>query len=272
MNRTKQNLMNSLRLNLISILLFVVLCIQAQCPVTNTSFQAGENLDYDLYFKYGLMNTKAGDSNISVTEIKHEGENVYEISMIAASTGFASKLFSLNDTIVSYLNHDIIPLYYHKKAHEGGDFTDENLTYNYEGDKISAVAKRTKNGDFKFDETLESEKCIYDMLSVVFYARTLDFDKMKIGDIRNINFISGKKMRSMDIKLEGYDNLKANNKMKYNCYKLVLMINDPAFEDKSDAMTVYLSQDENRIPIRIDSKLKVGSTRVILRNATGLKH
>ena len=245
---------------------------QAQCPIVNNSFKAGEELTYDLYFKYGLINSKAGESTISVQNTTYKGGFVYKMTTIAISSGFASKMFSLNDTITSYMSYDIVPLYFDKKAHEGGDFTDETLTYSYADDKVTAVANRVKNGDHKFNERLESKKCLYDMQSVVFYARTLDFANMKDGDVAQINFVSGKKMRAMDIKLDGTVNMKANNKKKYYCYKLILNINDPAFDDKSEAMTVYLSKDENRIPIRIDSQLKVGSTRAILRNASGLKH
>lgn len=256
---------------LLCILLFSI-DVSAQCPIVNNSFKAGENLTYDLYFKYGLINTKAGESTITIQDSKYKGDKSYKMTMIAISSGFASKMFSLNDTITSYMSYDIVPLFFEKKAHEGGDFTDETLTYSYSDGKVTAVANRVKNGDHKFNEKLTSTKCIYDMLSVLFYARTLDFGKMKTGDIASINFISGKKMRAMDIKLDGEVTIKASNKKKYKCHKLVLNINDPAFEDKSEAMTVYLSKDENRIPIRIDSQLKVGSTRVILKNDIGLKH
>lgn len=101
------------------------------------------------------------------------------MNMIAISSGFASKMFSVNDTVTSYMSYDIVPLYFDKKAHEGGDFTDETLTYSYDNGKVTAIANRVKNGNHKFNEKLESQKCIYDMLSVVFYARTLDFANMK---------------------------------------------------------------------------------------------
>lgn len=249
------------------IILLVVSAVQvnAQCKVDNTFFQAGEELSFDMYFKYGILYTKAGKSSMSVAKDTYNNKDVLRLTLIGNTKGFVGKVFSLSDTLTSYVTKEIVPLAYTKHAHESGDYTIEKATYSYDGDKVNIHTNRVRNDVLRFDEELTSESCIYDMLSIVYYARTLDYSTMLKGDKVSVSFLSGKKMQYMDIEDHGTEVIAANDGKKYDCIKLVLVINTEAFEDKKEAMQVYITNDDNRIPIRIDSKLKIGSTRAILK-------
>ena len=79
----------------------------------------------------------------------------------------------------------------------------------------------------------------------------------------------------MLIEYQGTENMKANDDKTYSCLKLVLSVmnaNEKAFEDKQEAMKVYITNDDNRMPVRLDSKLNVGSTRAILKSYKGNKY
>lgn len=248
---------------------------QSQCKVTNNQFNAGEELSFDLYFKYGLIFTKAGNSSLKTVATHYGGKDAYKMSLIAQSTGAASKLFSLNDTLSSYVTKDLVPLHFKKNAHEGKENTDESVTYTYTSSGVNIHTKRIKNGEQRFDETFTSESCVYDMISVVYYARTLNYSSMKKGDSSTVEFISGKKKVYMTIEYGGLETIKANDNNKYECIKLVLSItngNKLAFEDKEEAMKVYITNDENKMPVRLDSKLKVGSTRAMLKSYKGNRY
>lgn len=245
----------------------------AQCKLNNTYFQAGEEIVMDLYFKYGLVNMKAGTSSLKTISENYNGQDAYKMTLLAASSGTARKLFSLNDTLSCYMSKELVPLAFIKNAREGDDFTQERVKYTYdEGGKVSINAKRTKNGTFRFDENLTSSTCMYDMMSVVYYARALDFTRMKKGDTESVSFISGRKKVNMIIEHDGLETIEANDGRKYRCVKLVLSIMDDAFSDKKEAMKVYITNDSNHMPVRLDSKLKIGSTRAILRSYKGNRY
>lgn len=243
--------------------------LNAQCKVENIYFKAGEELTYDMYFKYGLINTKAGKSSMIISGEKFEGNEVLKMQLVGNTKGLASKFVSLSDTLSSLMSKELVPLVYMKNAHESGDYTIEKAIYSYDANTITIKTNRVRNGELRFNEELSSKSCIYDMLSVVYYARTLNYSTMKKGDKVNISFLSGKNIVSMDIEDHGTEVVDANDNKKYDCIKLVLMINADAFEDKKEAMTVYITNDSNRIPIRIDSKLKIGSTRAIIKSYKG---
>lgn len=249
---------------------------QTQCKINNKYFQAGEEMTYDLYFKWGLVNTKAGTSTLKTTSERYNNKDAYKMVMTAKSSGMVNKIFSINDTLLAYTTKDLIPLAFHKDAEEGGDHTIENMTYTYgSSGEVSVHTKRTKNGEGKFDEVIKANSCVYDLISVVFYARTLDYSSMKKGDETRVDFITGKRKAYMIIEYQGIENMKANDDKTYSCIKLVLSVmnvSDKAFEDKEEAMKVYITNDDNRMPVRLDSKLNVGSTRAMLKSYKGNKY
>lgn len=255
------------------LLVFAAPNLGAQCKVDNTYFQAGESLTYDLYIKFAVT-VKGGYAKLNTRSVVYDGKNALKMTMISESQGVARSAFALSDTLVAYTTPDIQPLAYTKDAHEGGDYTKERLSYSYPGNgdvKIRSI--RYKNGEFKFDERLEAPGCTYDLVSIIFHCRTLDFSNMKSGSETKVNFVSGKKMGSMRIVYDGKESVKANDGKKYNCHKLRLLIKDDAFaSDEKEAMKVYITDDNNRVPVRLESKLKVGSTKAVLKSYSGLRN
>lgn len=246
--------------------------MQSQCKLDNPYFGAGETISYDMYYKYGMIFTKAENSTLSVTEGSYQGQDGYKMSLQAKSSGAVKTFFTLSDTLISYTTKDIVPLAYNKNAHEGKDYTIEKATYSYSGKGVSIHNINKRNGRLRYDTIVVSPTCAYDMLSIIFYARTLNYDQMKKGDKVTVSFLAGRRMKQMEIEYQGIDKVKANNDQRYNCIKLVLNINDPAFDDKDESMKVFLTNDYNRVPVRIDSKLKVGSTRVVMKSYQGLRN
>lgn len=246
--------------------------IQAQCKAENNCFKEGEALSFDLYFKYGLLYTKAGNAQLKVSDVTYKGHDAYKLMMTANSVGAANTVYSLTDTLVSYTTKDLVPLAYTKDAHEKKDYRTERATYNYSGGKVKLRNTNKKNGKLRYDTTLVSTNCIYDFISIIYYARTFDYEKTKKGDHATVSFLSGRRLVNMTIEHQGYENVLANNGSKYNCVKLILSINEKAFEDKHEAMKVYITNDANHIPIRIESKLRIGMARAVLNSYKGQRN
>ena len=70
---------------------------------------------------------------------------------------------------------------------------------------------------YKFDETLNFSGRTYDLMSVLFYARTLNYPQMAIGKETKVNFVTGRSKVSMRIVYNGKESVKANDNKKYNC-------------------------------------------------------
>lgn len=268
-------MVNNTTITFVLLSLLAILPLQqsnAQCQVENKSFQSGEFLEFDLHFKYGILYVKAGTSTLSVRNARYKDKEAYKLTLTANSTGAAKAIFYISDTLTSYTTKEIVPLAYIKDAHEGDDYRTERATYDYSSGKVKLRNINKRNNNLRYDTTLVSNECMYDMLSIVYYCRTLNYSKMKKGDVTTVSFFSGRKKVDMDIEYHGIESISANDGRKYNCIKLVLMMNERAFENKNEAMKVFITEDQNHIPIRIDSKLKTGSTRALLRSYKGQRN
>ena len=259
----------------ILLLLFVFLGslqLNAQCELVNKAFASGEEIQYDLYFSYGFLNARAGRGSLAVTEANYRGKNSYKTVMMLNTSGLAGNLYTVNDTLTSYIDMQLRPLLFTKEASEGKDYSVERQVYTYVGGKVSIRAIRHWNGEERFDEVVTTDQCTYDYLSILPYIRNLDYTGMQAGDRKFVQFISGRKPVNMYINYMGTSSIKANNGKTYEVINISMTILDDAFANQKEALKASITNDANRTPVIIDTNLKIGSVRAVLRMVSGSRH
>lgn len=244
----------------------------AQCKIENKAFKEGEKLSYDLYYKYGIINAKAGVGTLSTTLTNVAGESAYRIKLLANTSGIAGNMYTVNDTLTGYVDTNMVPLLFTKEAFEGKDYSTDRQSYSYRNGEMKIRSIRHRNGKLRFDTIFTTNKCSYDYISVLAYARNLDYSNLKRGDNIPIQFVTGRKIVNMSIRYMGTESVKANDGKTYDSIKLSLMILDDAFADQQEAMNVALTNDLNRMPLIIEIGLKIGSMRVVLKKFSGIRH
>ena len=258
---------------IIALLLFIFsFTLYGQTKLKNNAFEGGEKLTYDLYYKYGILNMKGGTATLTTDLTAYNNKDAYKMSLHASTGGLINSVFTIDDTLTSYMDTNLVPQLFIKGAAEGKDYTRERQIYNYQNGSTSIRAIRNRNGKLIFDETITTNRCTYDMMSILAYARTLDYSKMQRGDNTQVQFITGKRLVNMYIRYLGTSNMKANNGKTYEAIELSLMILDKAFVDQEEAMRVWITSDENKLPIQIYTKLKIGEMRSVLKDFSGNRH
>ena len=263
------------KLFVLTAVLFGTLFLQqvfSQCKIENTAFKSGEKLAYDLYYKYGIVNAKAGVGTLATTSTNLNGQKAYKTTLLANTSGVVGSMYTVNDTLTGYVDMNMVPLLFTKEAFEGKDYSTEKQSYSYNNGNIHVRTIRYWKGELAFDETVSTDQCAYDYVSVLNYARNLDYSGMKPGDNRYIRFLSGRNIVNMYIRYLGTSSVKVNNGKRYDAINLSLMIVDKAFADQKEAMNVSLSNDQNRLPLKIEIGLKMGAMRVVLKDFSGIRY
>lgn len=240
--------------------------------MVNTAFISGEEIGYDLYFNYGIINARAGKGSLSVTDANYRGENAYKLVMMLNTSGIAGNFYTVQDTLTSYIDKDLRPLLFTKEALEGKDYTVERQSYTYKEGEINIRAIRHRNGQERFDEVVVTDQCTYDYLSVLAYVRNLDFTGMRAGDNKYIRFISGKRPVNMYVNFLGINKMKANNGETYEVINISMTILDDAFANQKEALKASLTNDANRLPVVIDTNLKFGTVKAVLNGVSGARN
>lgn len=266
--------MNKTTKFILAIILFVgaSMSVGAQCKILNNSFKSGESISYDLYFNYGLINSKAGAGSLRTDMVDYKGSSAFNIRMQLNTSGLIGSFYSVNDTLVSYIDMDLRPLMFTKNAHEGKDHSKEIQTFAYTDEGVKVRTNRVYNGEKRFDNTIESDQCVYDYLSVLPLIRNIDYTGMVEGDSKQIQFVSGKDIVDMAVNYGGKTRVKANDGKTYDAINISLTIYDKAFKNQKEAISATLTDDENRVPIVINTHLKMGAIRAVLKDVTGLRN
>ena len=257
---------------------FVICCLsfgqavaQSKCGIENTAFQAGELLNYDLYFNWKFVWLKVGSASMETTTDTHEGKPVYKTSLVTRGNSKLDNVFMMRDTLLSLCaKNDLSPLYFRKGAREGKRYYVDELWYTYpRGNSHLRMHRITDEGEHIWQEK-EYASCIYDMMSIFLRARNLDTSKMKKGDIVRLPISDAKHLSNSWMEFRGRENFKVSStKEKFRC----LVFSFYEFDDgkSHELIRFYITDDRNHIPVRLDMFLSFGSAKAFLTSYQGVR-
>lgn len=236
------------------------------CLVPRAAELQPETLKYKVMYKWGLINKKAGDVTITLSA---EG-NRFKAQLAASTASWADRFYRVRDTLRSeMLKEGLRPLVYEKRAHESKDFNNDRVTYKYEGDKVLGHATHQwhRDGELKRsrDTTLVAEGTTVDMLTAFYFMRTIPFQNISKGHVEKVNIYSGKRKELLTIKYLGKEDVK-NDGHVYDCHKVAFIFTSGESSKKktSDDMFAWITDDDRRLPVKLEGKLPVGSVKCFL--------
>jgi hypothetical protein len=249
--------------------LLQILLIQAD----DLSFQGGEELRYDIRYKYGLVMLKAGTANYYIKDSKYQEEPSYRTILNFKTTSFFDKVYKIRDTLYSEISDKANPLFHVRKVNEGKTHYWEEIYIRKCSPTYSEVRVMRANQErVKFDTIISSDNLGFDILSIFTFARSLDFSQLKHGQSFYISTFVGKDKVNIIVHFEGQFIITNSNKLKYRTYKLSIDITDKVFNESKSAMEIWISDDKNRIPLKLKAKLKIGAAEADLSDSKNLKY
>ncbi|GAB4092881.1 DUF3108 domain-containing protein [Flaviaesturariibacter terrae] len=231
------------------------------CAVRNTTFQNGEVLSYNVYYSIIGIYVQAADATINVNAERLNNRPVYHVTATGKTTSSLEWISKVNDRFETYMDTGTLqPYKFVRNIQEDNYRKYESVTFNR-----NANTAITNDGVFKVPG------CVQDVMSSLYYARNINFDAYKPGDKITFNMFIDNEVYNMYIRYEGKDNIKT----KYGKFRAIkfkpLLIKGTVFEG-GEKMTVWVSDDENRIPIRVETPLKVGSVKVDMMGYQNLRY
>lgn len=223
-----------------------------------------EKLTYRGYYNWSFIWINAGAVEMTV-EPSDKYPNAQRIFAVGYSNPSWDWVFKLRDTLVSY--HDSVtykPYEFSRKAHEGSYHKTFDYVWDYDSSRV--ISEVHKIGKYKRQDTIKLLPDTYDMLSVAWYARELDFDNYKKGDQIPIRILLDDKIYDLYVRYLGKEKVKTDSGRRM-CYVFSpLLVAGDVFKG-GENMKVWVSDDEYRIPVMVEAKIIVGSVKGILDEA-----
>ena len=235
--------------------------IQSNCTLPNTAFKAGEKVGFLVYYTAAnFINVSAGAGSFSTTLEKLNGKDVYHIKGEGYTLPSYEKFYKAKDTYESYVDvESMLPLKFVRNVQEGDYKKYQNVNFN-----------RAANTAIS-DAVFKISSCTHDVVSAVFWARNIDFNRLKVGDRVRISIFLDNENHDMYVRYLGKETVKT----KYGTFKTIKIkpttIKGTIFTG-DDKMTVWVTDDANRVPIRIESPIIVGKVRIDMTSFDNLRN
>jgi len=247
------------------ILIFAVFLIAVSFkPQKERAFDVGEWFKFRMH--YGIVN--AGFATLEVKEAVKNNKKVYHAVGKGWTTGMTKFFFKVDDTYESYFDKETgNPYQYVRKIDEGG-YT-KNQEGFFDNSKHTVLVKDYKN---KNEKTIIIPANTQDILSTFYYLRNHPtIDKLKVGESIAIDMFFDDETTKFKLKYIGKEDLKT----KFGT--IPCMIFRPYVQagrvfKEQESLTVWISDDDNKMPIRIKASLAVGSLKADLDGFKGLKY
>lgn len=263
----------SLKWGFLVFFFFLTFSPYAQSPLPANPFHETEEINYDLYFKWGLLMPKAGNVSAIVSKSTYENEPAWRYRLLINSTGLVDKAFRVRDTIDSYFSTDYLPkmLFSAKHSNEGGYYQIDRLTFQTVDGQQAAHSFRRSTNKIKLDSLMLAEYELYDILGALTYLRSIDWTNMGFGEERKINVVMGRDMINVSYRYEGQQIIERGDAI-YKTRLFVLDIYDESFSQSKDAAEIWIGDDANHVPIKIRAKLTIGAVEAYYNASKNLKY
>ncbi len=231
------------------------------CGVSNRALNNGETLKFKVFYNLSAVWVSAGEANFTTKLENLAGQQVYHITGIGATYNSYDWIFRVRDKYETYLDaKTLLPKRFLRDVNEGG--------YKFKNDVTFNQAAHTAYSDKK---TYNIPACTQDVLSAIYYARNIDYNKYQKGAKIPFSMFLDNEVFHLYIRYQGKEKITT----KYGTFNAIkispLLIKGTIFEG-GEKMTVWISDDENHIPLRVNSPILVGSIKVDMMGYSNLKH
>ncbi len=226
--------------------------------VINTAYQPGEVLNYRIH--YGIIN--AGLCNMTVSEpLTINNKSAYNLKVEGETVKSFDWAYKVRDKFESWVDvNSHAPIRYAKTVRENNYFNQDIAIYNHSDKWL-----KNKQGQIAIPQYTQ------DIASAIYYMRTLNYADAKIGATYPIDVYLDNKIYNLNVKYVGKEVIKSDIG-KVRCFKIKpQLVVDRVFKS-TDAMTVWVTDDENKVPVRIQTEIRVGSLKVDLVKYQNLKN
>ncbi len=235
-------------------------------------FDPGEVINYELYFKWGLLMPRAGNATISIHESSFRGKDAFHYRLLFNTSGLFEKVYKMRDTLECFFTPDMLLLHSEKRVNENDYYLIDELSFSYHKEAVLARSHRYTPTRTKIDTTLVSQKqLMFDMLGATMYLRSIDWNNISIGDEFPCRIAIGRDRIPVSFRYAGQQIVERSDQ-RYKTRLFYIDIHDDAFTQSKAAGEIWVGDDENRIPVKIRAKLKIGAAEVYYKSSEGLRY
>jgi hypothetical protein len=232
------------------------LAAQQMRHIGNGAFGVGERLVFDVNYGY----ITAGEAVMTVPAYDSiAGRRCFRIQFTVNSLPSFSWIYKVEDRYLTFIDVEAIaPLRFEQHIREGSYSRD----FIAEFDHKKKIAKTTE-GQHPIPEY------VHDILSAFYFVRTVDFSAYKTGDMLTLNNFYGDKSYELGVRFLGRQELE----VAAGTFRTIVvepLVKEGGLFKIEGRIVVWLTDDALKMPIRVNTKVVIGSIDTELREYSGM--
>lgn len=222
-------------------------------------FKVGEKLNYRL--RYGFITAAEATIEVDESDIKFENRPIFHLSAEGRTAGTFNFFYKVKNQYDSYVDREnMTPYLYTEDIREANYRRNDRVRFHQNQKKVVS-----KKGTFKTNGQT------FDVLSAYFFARNLDISKLREGDKFKMDYFLGDELSTLEVQYLGKERVKSELGT-FNCIKFSPSIQPGRVFRKDSKLYLWITDDSNRIPVKAQVEILVGSVTLELMEAEGLKY
>lgn len=249
-------------------------CVPVRTTVEEElAFHAGEKMDFILHYKWGTINADVGTATVTLDSLDFNGHKAFKCYVTGRTSKFFDIFFKVREEFASWFTRDgLKPLKFYRNTHEGGYEARNTYLYMWDAPEpyIAADVYTSKLGEMSME--LPLTPCTYDLPSLFFFARNMDIESVDPGKRYPMTFAIDEEVYNVYFILYGRETIKVKGLGTVNTIKFAAkLLEGEVFKGEED-MFIWVSDDENRLPVYFEAPLQVGVAAGRMSGYDGLRY
>ena len=254
-------------------LILTLLLLGTLLPLSAQLYHPGEVLDYRVSYKAKMFpNTEVGSVRVSTAEEEHDGKTHYSVTGFAKTLPAYRLFFRLEDRYTVWVDPETSrPSRFESDLREG-DYTYQSVM-RYDWNSLKAETRWSSRKRPEQQREMAIEKESMDAISLFFNMRSAHAEDFEVGKIEKMRMLLPDTIRTIHYRYLGREVKKIRNMGRFRTLKFECELGSSEGFSFTDGtiFTLWISDDENKIPLYIESPIRIGSIQAYISDIKGTK-
>lgn len=240
-------------------------------------YSSGEFLKFTMHYNWGSLDSDIGSGEVRLDTVRLAGQKCFRCKVSGRTTKLYDLFFKVRENFVSCFTCDSLrPLRFTRDTEEGKYIAKNTYKYIWDASDpyidVDYYTRGGHGGEKNQRLKLPLDRHTYDLPALFFFARNMDFDKVRPGVRHPMTFAVDDEVCHVYFVLYGRERKKVKGLGTVDTIRFgALLLAGEVFNGEAE-MTIWISDDDNRIPVCFEAPILVGTVNGRLSGWAGLKH
>lgn len=242
------------------------------CTSETRPFYMDEYAKYDIYYNWKAVWMYAGYATFTTEKSDVNGREAIRVVSLGQTSRKFDWAFKVRDRYETFLDPNTLrPLRFIRDLKEGKYSKFNEYFFNPEENTVWIKHRIRKNIVRQENVTVEINECTHDLLSAVYNFRCIDYGNMQIGDKVFVDVFIDGAIYPIEVEYFGKENIETDLGT-FRCVKFSPKLLKSNIFEGDEKLYVWSTDDDNRLPIYMETPLSVGYAKAYIASYEGLKH